>query len=487
MKWKKGLSVLLAAGLVLGQAAAPILQAESSEFTIEAFTASAASYESDVSVNILPVSGYAVTEEDNRNVIHAHCGDEITLGVYISTKKPLDGIQLILDSSSVMYLNWGDNWNGKVLVNDLYANHPDDLGNEYISAVWSNSEPQMDLPVMTFTISVPVVLNASDGDEVFFDIGDGSYTVLTNDGTLTRTTVFIGDYDDVFTYEFKTLRIGARDHDPEETTSPVEGSDTGKTSDITDTTDTTDTTKTTSSKDEVTVHDKKVENVARYLKAYKEKMDSYIDALSQTAKKDKEELDVTNENYLALMETDIGTEKENRMLTFEPGTPVEAQKDAYEVLYEFMRKGIDAVDQKHPFKLDIDTSKSMTEIEANIINEIYDSAKETCKDPDKGEGANRYTVDLNVFGGIFKQAVGNGTIKKGKESYSVVYCSKKDVVAKTMNLYLDDLCDAVSSQYKNATLAMWDYFLDKSTIQSIVSEQMESKLKDFGGKLSEMG
>ncbi len=236
--------------------------------------------------------------------------------------------------------------------------------------------------------------------------------------------------------------------------------------------------------------DPKIEDVGKYLKEYQAAMDNYVKAIQNASNNDKktaDKLKTGEQGYLALKEYD--QKQSSRMITFAGFSlvPKEAQEDTYEVLYKFLKNSMEAAEKESIISFDIDKSKSMIEIEASMVNKIYDAVRKGCESPDKGIGTHGYTVNLNICGGIFNVGFGQITITNGNKKYTAVYCSNKETVAKVMNLYQQDLCSEVKKQYKDACLSLWRYFLDKSTIQSITNEMLEDKLGNFTEEIQKMG
>ncbi len=248
----------------------------------------------------------------------------------------------------------------------------------------------------------------------------------------------------------------------------------------TTTTQTTTQTTTTTTATTYTEKEQRIKNLQIYLSQYERAMNNYIKAIKSESINDKKETDKasgTTEGYKKLMEND--QKADSRLLTFTDfSIPQKAKEDAYEVLYDFLVNSLDAANQKNIIDFEIDNSQNIIEIEASMINKIYDAVRKGCENPGKGTGSNGYTVDLKIYGGIFNIGFGKGTITKGNKKYDLIYCSDKDTVSRVMNQYMNDLCNEVKKQYKEACMSLWKYFLDKSMINEIRTDILKSELED---------
>lgn len=127
--------------------------------------------------------------------------------------------------------------------------------------------------------------------------------------------------------------------------------------------------------------------------------------------------------------------------------------------------------------MEVDVSQSPIEIEAKIVNKIYDEIKSS-SESFYGKGKNGYTVHLKTVG-IFGQSFGRLTVtgsKSGRRGpYSGTFCSDGKLVSQVMNQYIEDLSSQVKKLYKEAALSLWNDFRSVS----LLSDISEFMLKDY--------
>lgn len=111
--------------------------------------------------------------------------------------------------------------------------------------------------------------------------------------------------------------------------------------------------------------------------------------------------------------------KTNQLLTISANAPTEAVDDAYEVLYDFLKKCMQTGVDEKLIDLNIDSSQSAIEIESKVIKKVYDAIQEE-SGSFKGTGSNGFKVEL-VKTGIFGQSFGSVTISGGKGKISGIY------------------------------------------------------------------
>ena len=225
----------------------------------------------------------------------------------------------------------------------------------------------------------------------------------------------------------------------------------------------------------------KENQIASAISSYFRTVDYYMKDIKDVADKGRRTKATTDKPWLKLMEQD--QKSKDRMLTFESfmldDESKKAKEDAYQVLYEFLVESIDAANQEHVIEFDTDLDSSLVEIEADIVNKIYQSVRNSTTDPDSGTGSNGYTVNLNIFGGVFGMGAGEVTITKGNRTYKAVYTSKQTVVANVMNTYMTDLQNEVKQEYKNTCSILYSTFLKKSMIGDVTNDMLKSQLKDL--------
>lgn len=231
-------------------------------------------------------------------------------------------------------------------------------------------------------------------------------------------------------------------------------------------------------------------NVYHEIQCYNKAVNEYYSIVKSKFKTDYQEAGQKPKNFKELRKYDetASSRKTNQLLTIEAGAPSEAVDDAYEVLYDFLKQCMQTGVDEQLIKLDIDTSQSSVEIQAKVINKIYDAILEDSGSI-TGRGSNGYTVEMRKTG-IFGQAFGNVTISGGKKkygNYTGVFCSDGKTVSAAMNQFVDDLSSEVRKLYKEAALSLWKDFMKKSELGSITEEMLKSYLGDKTDYLIQKG
>ena len=231
-------------------------------------------------------------------------------------------------------------------------------------------------------------------------------------------------------------------------------------------------------------------NVYHEIQCYNKAVNEYYSIVKSKFKTDYQEAGQKPKNFKELRKYDetASSRKTNQLLTIEAGAPSEAVDDAYEVLYDFFKQCMQTGVDEQLIKLDIDTSQSSVEIQAKVINKIYDAILEDSGSI-TGRGSNGYTVEMRKTG-IFGQAFGNVTISGGKKkygNYTGVFCSDGKTVSAAMNQFVDDLSSEVRKLYKEAALSLWKDFMKKSELGSITEEMLKSYLGDKTDYLIQKG
>lgn len=231
-------------------------------------------------------------------------------------------------------------------------------------------------------------------------------------------------------------------------------------------------------------------NVYHEIQCYNKVVNEYYSIVKSKFKTDYQEAGQKPKNFKELRKYDetASSRKTNQLLTIEAGAPSEAVDDAYEVLYDFLKQCMQTGVDEQLIKLDIDTSQSSVEIQAKVINKIYDAILEDSGSI-TGRGSNGYTVEMRKTG-IFGQAFGNVTISGGKKkygNYTGVFCSDGKTVSAAMNQFVDDLSSEVRKLYKEAALSLWKDFMKKSELGSITEEMLKSYLGDKTDYLIQKG
>ena len=113
---------------------------------------------------------------------------------------------------------------------------------------------------------------------------------------------------------------------------------------------------------------------ARFTKA----INDYYSVVTKRFKSDAQKANSAPQNFKQLRAYDekAADRKTNQLLSIEATAPDAAVDDAYEVLYDFLKKCLQIGDQEKLIDLDIDTSQSAVEIEAKVVNKIFDAMKE---------------------------------------------------------------------------------------------------------------
>lgn len=231
-------------------------------------------------------------------------------------------------------------------------------------------------------------------------------------------------------------------------------------------------------------------NVYHEIQCYNKAVNEYYSIVKSKFKTDYQEAGQKPKNFKELRKYDetASSRKTNQLLTIEAGAPSEAVDDAYEVLYDFLKQCMQTGVDEQLIKLDIDTSQSSVEIQAKVINKIYDAILEDSGSI-TGRGSNGYTVEMRKTG-IFGQAFGNVTTSGGKKkygNYTGVFCSDGKTVSAAMNQFVDDLSSEVRKLYKEAALSLWKDFMKKSELGSITEEMLKSYLGDKTDYLIQKG
>ena len=234
----------------------------------------------------------------------------------------------------------------------------------------------------------------------------------------------------------------------------------------------------------------KAGNVYYEIQCYNKAVNEYYGVVKDKFKTDYKDVCQKPGNFKELRKYDetAASRKTNQLLTIEEGAPTAAIDDAYEVLYDFLKRCMQTGVDKKLIKLDIDTSQSSVEIQAKIINKIYDAILDESGSI-RGTGSNGYVVELRKTG-IFGQAFGSVTISGGKKTYgryTGVFCSDGKVVSAAMNQFVDDLSDEVRKLYKEAALSLWKDFMKKSELGSITEDMLKSYLGDKTDYLLQKG
>ena len=234
----------------------------------------------------------------------------------------------------------------------------------------------------------------------------------------------------------------------------------------------------------------KAGNVYYEIQCYNKSVNEYYGVVKDKFKTDYKDVCQKPGNFKELRKYDetAASRKTNQLLTIEEGAPTAAIDDAYEVLYDFLKRCMQTGVDKKLIKLDIDTSQSSVEIQAKIINKIYDAILDESGSI-RGTGSNGYVVELRKTG-IFGQAFGSVTISGGKKTYgryTGVFCSDGKVVSAAMNQFVDDLSDEVRKLYKEAALSLWKDFMKKSELGSITEDMLKSYLGDKTDYLLQKG
>ncbi len=234
----------------------------------------------------------------------------------------------------------------------------------------------------------------------------------------------------------------------------------------------------------------KAGNVYYEIQCYNKAVNEYYGVVKDKFKTDYKDVCQKPSNFKELRKYDetAASRKTNQLLTIEEGAPTAAIDDAYEVLYDFLKRCMQTGVDKKLIKLDIDTSQSSVEIQAKIINKIYDAILDESGSI-RGTGSNGYVVELRKTG-IFGQAFGSVTISGGKKTYgryTGVFCSDGKVVSAAMNQFVDDLSDEVRKLYKEEALSLWKDFMKKSELGSITEDMLKSYLGDKTDYLLQKG
>jgi len=213
---------------------------------------------------------------------------------------------------------------------------------------------------------------------------------------------------------------------------------------------------------------------------YNRAVNDFYTLVTEKFKKDLQKMNTEPQNFKQLRQWDeaAASRKTNQLLTISDLAPDEAVDDAYEVLYDFLKKCIQTGMDEKIIKLDIDTSQSMTQINAKVVNKIYDAVKQE-SESFKGKGSNGYTVELNKTG-IFGQAFGGVTIYGGKGKrqgpYMGSFCSNGKVVSAAINQYIEDLSGEVKKLYKEAAFSLWKDFRQKSQLSTVTEDMLKEYL-----------
>ena len=224
----------------------------------------------------------------------------------------------------------------------------------------------------------------------------------------------------------------------------------------------------------------RVKNIYYETVTYNRAVNDFYTLVTEKFKKDLQKMNTEPQNFKQLRQWDeaAASRKTNQLLTISDLAPDEAVDDAYEVLYDFLKKCIQTGMDEKIIKLDIDTSQSMTQINAKVVNKIYDAVKQE-SESFKGKGSNGYTVELNKTG-IFGQAFGGVTIYGGKGKrqgpYMGSFCSNGKVVSAAINQYIEDLSGEVKKLYKEAAFSLWKDFRQKSQLSTVTEDMLKEYL-----------
>lgn len=180
-------------------------------------------------------------------------------------------------------------------------------------------------------------------------------------------------------------------------------------------------------------------------------------------------------------------DKSNMMLTFQAGFPEEWKDVAYQILCDIFENHIDDT-------IGFDSIDFSKEISANasVINEIcskmWDESSSWKSHPYSKNKA--VLVSYSCFG-FLASGFGSMSFKRGGATYTVVICSNKSIVQKSMATYLNSCYSMGQRTVQNARKALINDMLAltgaNAVGEALFKEQVKKGLNAFESHLQEVG